>query len=89
MSKPCGKLPARISRAEVVLSDCSPSLSILSQNALVYADELVIPVSMDYLAMVGANQVFDNLSMIKEFFDKKIRVAGILPTFFDLRVNYE
>ena len=71
----------------VVLLDCSPSLSILSQNALVYVDELLLPVSMDYLAMVGAGQVFENLQMIEEYFEKKVKVCGILPTFFDKRVN--
>jgi energy-coupling factor transporter ATP-binding protein EcfA2 len=49
---------------EVVFLDCSPSLSILSQNALVYVDELLLPVSVDYLAMVvstgiGAGIVLD------------------------------
>ncbi len=72
---------------DVVFIDCSPSLSILSQNALVYADELLIPISMDYLSMVGANHVFDNLGMIEEYFDKKLKISGIIPTFFDKRVN--
>ena len=72
---------------DVVFIDCSPSLSILSQNALVYVDELLIPVNMDYLSMVGANHVFDNLGMIEEFFEKKLEIAGIVPTFFDKRVN--
>ena len=72
---------------EVVFLDCSPSLSILSQNALVYVDELLLPVSVDYLAMVGAGQVFENLKMIEEYFEKTVRVCGILPTFFDQRVN--
>ncbi|MBN2233452.1 MAG: ParA family protein [Deltaproteobacteria bacterium] len=87
LSRALRRLPEVVPDIDVVLLDCSPSLSILSQNALVYADELVIPVSMDYLAMVGANHVYDNLAMIEEFFDKRIRVAGILPTFFDQRVN--
>jgi len=72
---------------EVVFLDCSPSLSILSQNALVYVDELLLPVSVDYLAMVGAGQVFENLKMIEEYFEKTVQVCGILPTFFDQRVN--
>ncbi len=71
----------------VVLLDCSPSLSILGQNALVYVDELLLPVSMDYLAMVGVGQVFENLKMIEEYFDKEVKVCGILPTFYDKRVN--
>ena len=76
-----------IPNLEVILLDCSPSLSILSQNALVYVDELLLPVSMDYLALVGAGQVFENLKMIEEYFEKEVRVCGILPTFFDQRVK--
>lgn len=71
----------------VVLLDCSPSLSILGQNALVYVDELILPVSMDYLAMVGVGQVFENLKMIEEYFEKEVKVSGIIPTFYDQRVN--
>jgi len=81
------ELPKILVDLDVVLIDCSPSLSILSQNALVYADELLIPISMDYLSMVGANHVFDNLGMIEEYFEKKLKIAGIIPTFFDQRVN--
>jgi len=44
----------------ICLIDCSPSLSLLNQNALLYADEIIIPISMDYLAMLGATQVIDN-----------------------------
>ena len=81
------ELPEVLGDLDVVLIDCSPSLSILSQNALVYADELLIPISMDYLSMVGANHVFDNLGMIEEYFEKKLKIAGVVPTFFDQRVN--
>jgi len=87
LKRALSSLEDEIPGISVVFLDCSPSLSILSQNALVYVDELLLPVSMDYLAMVGANQVFENLKMIEEYFEKKVRVCGVLPTFYDQRVN--
>ena len=72
---------------DFVLVDSPPSLSILNQNALVFADELIIPVSMDYLALLGAAQVVEHLALIERYFDKTIRVLGVLPTFFDRRTR--
>ncbi len=72
---------------DFVLLDCSPSLNILNQNALLYANEVLIPVSMDYLAMLGAVHVIDNLDMIRRYFDRIIQIVGILPTFYDARTN--
>ncbi|MFH1739257.1 MAG: ParA family protein [bacterium] len=72
---------------DFVLIDCSPSLSILNQNALLYAQDLVIPISMDYLAMLGATQIIDNLHMIQKYFEKTVQIAGIIPTFFNGRTN--
>jgi chromosome partitioning protein len=72
---------------DYVLLDCSPSLNILNQNALLYAEEVLIPVSTDYLSMLGAVHVIDNLDMIRRFFDRIIRIVGVLPTFHDARTN--
>lgn len=72
---------------DFVLVDCPPSLSILNQNALVFADELIIPVSMDFLALMGAAQVMEHLALIERYFEKRIRVLGVLPTFFDRRTR--
>jgi chromosome partitioning protein len=72
---------------DFILTDCSPSLSILNQNALLYAQDLVIPISMDYLAMLGATQIIDNLHMIQKYFEKTVQIAGIIPTFYNGRTN--
>ncbi len=69
------------------LVDCSPSLSILNQNALLFCDEVLIPISMDYLSMLGAVQIVENLHMIKNYFEKQITITGIIPTFYDIRTN--
>ena len=77
----------QIARYDFVLIDCSPSLSLLNQNALLYADEIIIPISMDYLAMLGATQVIDNLAMIKKYYEKQLIITGIIPTFYEKRTN--
>ncbi|MFQ6671985.1 MAG: ParA family protein [Candidatus Tectimicrobiota bacterium] len=72
---------------DFVLVDCPPSLSILNQNALVFAEELIIPVSMDFLALIGAAQVMEHLALIERYFAKRLRLLGVLPTFFDRRTR--
>ena len=74
-------------RYDFILIDCSPSLSLLNQNALLYADEVIIPISMDYLAMLGATQVIDNLAMIKKYYEKQLIITGVIPTFYEKRTN--
>lgn len=76
-----------LDKYDFALIDCPPSLSILNQNALVFADEIVIPVSMDFLALIGAGQVMEHLALIEKYFEKKIEVLGVLPTFFDRRTS--
>lgn len=70
---------------DFVLLDCAPSLNLLNQNAVTYANEAVIPVSMDYLALVGVKQILENLKMIREILDHKIEVSLVVPTFYDRR----
>ena len=70
---------------EFVVLDCAPSLSILNHNALSFAGEVLIPVSCDYLALVGVKQVLSTLRRVSEQTGKEVRIAGVLPTFYDAR----
>jgi chromosome partitioning protein len=72
---------------DFVLIDCGPSLSLLHQNVLLFADELLIPISTEYLAMLGAQQIFQSLAFLLQYFERAPRVLGILPTLFDQRTN--
>ncbi len=76
---------AELDGYDVVILDCAPALSLINQNALVYAGEVLIPVSCDYLALVGVRQVMRTLQRLGEQLDCTIRVAGVLPTFYDAR----
>lgn len=76
---------ASMTEYEYVVIDCAPSLSILNHNALTYAGEVLIPVSCDYLALVGVKQVLYTLRRVAEQTGRDVRIAGVLPTFYDVR----
>lgn len=72
---------------DFVLLDCAPSLSILNLNALMYADELYVPISMDYLALVGVKKILDNIERVRTRLNKALDIGLVIPTFFDIRNN--
>lgn len=74
-------------RYDYVIIDCGPSLSLLNQNALSYADEVVIPVTCDYLALVGVKQVLRTIKDIERHLHHAVRISAVLPTFFDGRTR--
>ena len=72
---------------DFILLDCAPSLNLLNQNALIFANEVFVPVSMEHLAFVGLKQVIHNIDMVRETFEHDIKISLIIPTFYDLRNN--
>ncbi len=70
---------------DVVVLDCAPALSLMNQNALVYADSVLIPVSCDYLSLVGVRQVLRTLKSVRTLLKHEVQLLGVLPTFFDVR----
>jgi chromosome partitioning protein len=74
-------------RYAYVILDCGPSLSLMNQNALSYADEVIIPVTCDYLALVGVKQVLRTIKDIEKHLLHSVRIAAILPTFYDGRIK--
>lgn len=65
--------------------DCAPSLSLLTVNALVYVDEIFIPVSMEMLAMSGAEQFMSYLQNIARTLGRAAAIRLIIPTMYDER----
>jgi chromosome partitioning protein len=68
-----------------ILLDCPPSLSLVSQNALTYAEEVLVPISMDYLALIGVKQILNTIKMINEVLEHPVFISRIVPTFYDVR----
>ena len=79
------KLLEGVGDYDYIILDCAPALSILNHNALELAGEVLIPVSCDYLALVGVKQVLKTIRRIGEELGRDIHVAGVLPTFYDVR----
>ena len=72
---------------DFVIIDCGPSLNLLNQNALSYADEVIIPVTCDYLALVGVKQVLRTIKDVERHLGHAVRVSAVLPTFYDGRTR--
>lgn len=74
-------------RYDYVILDCGPSLNLLNQNALSYADEVIIPVTCDYLALVGVKQVLRTVREVERHLHHAVRISAVLPTFYDARTR--
>jgi len=73
---------------DVVICDCSPTVNLININAITYADEVIIPVSMDYLAQAGARQTMQIIEEVNAYSSSSsTRIFGILGTFFDSRTR--
>lgn len=72
-------------RYDFIILDCGPSLSLLNQNALTLAREVLIPVSCDYLALVGVKQILRTIRHVNDTLLHRVEVLGVVPTFFDVR----
>ena len=67
---------------DVVVIDTSPAMNLLTYNALLVAEELIIPVGMDLMAVIGARQTLAGVDQVKDLWpDRKLDVLAILPTF--------
>jgi len=73
-------------RYDYILIDCPPSLGILTINALTAADEVIIPVETDYLALMGAEILInETIKKVKKKLNIKLKIKGILPTMYNTR----
>jgi chromosome partitioning protein len=70
---------------DFVLVDCAPSMNLMNQNSLIFSDELLLPVSMEYLSLVGIKQLLKNIDIVNKLLGKEIRICKIVPTFYDKR----
>lgn len=72
-------------RYDFCIIDCSPSLSLLTLNALVASSEVIIPVQTHYYALEGLKQLLETISVVRERFNNSLRILGVLLTFFESR----
>lgn len=72
---------------DFVLIDCPPSLGLLTVNALAAADEVIIPVQTEYLALEGLGHLMQTIELVRASLNPALRVRGIVLTMFDARTN--
>jgi chromosome partitioning protein len=72
---------------DYVLIDCPPSLGLLTVNALTAADEVIVPVQCEYLALEGLGQLTATLELVRRNLNSHLKLRGLLLTMFDGRTN--
>lgn len=74
-------------RYDYILLDCPPALDLLTLNALVAADSVLIPIQCEFFALEGISQLMDTVDRIRESFSPSLKIEGILLTMYDERTN--
>src|SRR5579864_3465563 len=74
-------------RFEYIVLDCPPALDLLTLNALVAADSVLIPMQAEYFALEGVSELLDTMERIRASFNPELGLEGVVLTMFDERTN--
>ncbi len=74
-------------RYHFILIDCPPALDLLTLNAMVAADSILIPIQCEFFALEGVSQLLDTIERVREGFGSSIKIEGVLLTMYDERMN--
>lgn len=72
---------------DYILIDCSPSLGLITVNALTAADSIIIPVQCEYFALEGISKLLNTIKIIKNKLNPKLEIEGFLLTMYDARLR--
>ena len=72
---------------DFVLIDCPPALDLLTLNALIAADSVLVPIQCEFFALEGVSELMDTIDRIRDSFQHPLQVEGILLTMYDDRTN--
>ncbi|MCX6618465.1 MAG: AAA family ATPase [Acidobacteria bacterium] len=70
-----------------ILIDCPPALDLLTLNALVAADSLLVPIQCEYFALEGVSELLDTMERVRAAFNPALELEGVVLTMFDERTN--
>ena len=74
-------------RYDYILIDCPPSLGLLTINALVAADKLLVPIQCEFYALEGVTKLLDSMNRVKKMLNPSLDIFGIVMTMYDSRTN--
>ena len=72
---------------DYILIDCSPSLGLITVNALTAADSVIIPVQCEYFALEGISKLLNTIKIIKNKLNPQLEIEGFLLTMYDSRLR--
>lgn len=82
-----GVLQGLKDKFDYILIDCPPALNLLTINALVASDGVIIPILCDYLSIEGLKQLLNTVEKVKKSFNRGLKTVGLLPNMVDHRRN--
>jgi chromosome partitioning protein len=72
---------------DFILIDCPPALDLLTLNALMAADAVIVPIQCEFFALEGVSELMDTIDRVRETFKQPLEIGGILLTMYDDRTN--
>jgi chromosome partitioning protein len=72
---------------EFIVMDCPPALDLLTLNALVAADSVLVPMQAEYFALEGVSELLDTIERLRQSFNPDLQIEGVVLTMYDDRTN--
>jgi len=72
---------------DYIIIDCPPSLGLLTVNALVAADSVIVPLQCEYYALEGLGQLMNTIKLVQQSMNRGLEIEGVVLTMFDGRTN--
>jgi chromosome partitioning protein len=82
-----GQLSNITSQYDYILIDCPPSLGLLTLNAFVAADSVLVPLQTEYYALEGVSSLMETMNAVREHFNPDLELEGVVLTMYDGRTN--